>query len=313
MNILTFATHEGYQYNLCKTGHQFDILESDKLGGVKGWDNRQRYLPKNARVISSVDDYDKYDLILCQKLTDWHSVEHIQKKKVILFHVMWSRDWNVPEIPDFENRDKLIASMSDCYKVFVLETKRQSWNSNDKKSVVINHGVDLKDYGYGYVGEKEVVLRACHFFKDRDWWCGYEKFLTVVNGLPYLILGDNPNTENSIYPCSFNAYKNYFASHRVYFNTTQLGAYPFCMLDAFAAGIPVVTTSIKTEKQYIENGVNGYVLDDNQELREIIKMFLNDWGKAKEIGNRGKDIITNHFNIDVFIKKWNEIFELARG
>ena len=79
MNILTFATHEGYQYNLCKTGHQFDILESDKLGGVKGWDNRQRYLPKNARVISSVDDYDKYDLILCQKLTDWHSVEHIQK------------------------------------------------------------------------------------------------------------------------------------------------------------------------------------------------------------------------------------------
>lgn len=312
MNILTFSTHEGYQYNLCKTGHNFDILESDKLGGVKGWDYRQRPLPKNVNIISEVENYNKYDLILCQKISDWNLVKDIDKKKIILFHVAWSRNWDVPEEVDTKGRDDLIKTMGDCYKVFILSSKQKTWNSFDKKSVVINHGVDLNDYGDEYLGNTPRVLRACHFFRDRDWWCGYNKFIKIVDKLPYLILGNNPNTDNSIYPESFDEYKKYFSDYRVYFNSTTNDSYPFSMLDAFAMGMPVVSTEVKSENKYIENGVNGFMSDDDKFIYDAITLMLADRKKARDIGKRGKEIITNHFNIEVFKNKWNEIFELAK-
>jgi len=312
MNILTFSTHEGYQYNLCKTGHNFDILESDKLGGVKGWDERQRPLPPNAHVISAVDNYDRYDLILCQKIEDWYRVKDIQKKKIILFHVLWSRNWDISEEDDFKGRDGLIAQMKDDYKVYILESKRKSWNSFDDKSVIINHGVDLNDYNKKFNGNTQSVLRACHFFRDRDWWCGYDKFLKVLRGSPHMILGNNPNTPNSFYPENFETYKDFFYGFRVYFNSTTNDDYPLSMLDAFAAGMPVVSTCAKNEPQYIYHGYNGYVSDDDECLHESISMMLQDRRKARLIGKAGKDIIDEHFNLKKFIDKWNETFELAR-
>ncbi len=312
MNILTFSTHEGYQYNLCKTGHQFDILESGKLGGVIGWDYRQRPLPDNAHIISSVDNYDKYDLILCQKIPDWSAVKHIQKKKIILFHVTWSRNWDIAEDIDFKSRDEFMSTMNEHYKVFVLDSKRQTWGGNDEKSVVINHGVDLKDYDQEYTGNIKSVLRACHYFRERDAWCGHNKFIKILNGLPYLVLGNNPGMNNSVYPNCFNMYKKYFSSHRLYFNSTA-GAYPFCMLDAMASGMPVVSTEMKKEKKYIENGINGFVSDDEEFLHQSILSLFENEKKAKQIGKNGRDIINDHFNINVFVNKWNEIFELARS
>ena len=52
LNILTFATHERYEENLCKTGHNFYSL---KVGG-KQWDAEYAKVPENYHIISSVPD-----------------------------------------------------------------------------------------------------------------------------------------------------------------------------------------------------------------------------------------------------------------
>ena len=65
LNILTFATHERYEQNLCKTGHNFYSLA---LG--KTWDTDYGQVPENYHIINSIPDYIDFDLILVKSHKD---------------------------------------------------------------------------------------------------------------------------------------------------------------------------------------------------------------------------------------------------
>ena len=49
LNILTLATHERYEENLCKTGHNFYSL---KYG--KEWDTTYSQVPQNYHIINQI-------------------------------------------------------------------------------------------------------------------------------------------------------------------------------------------------------------------------------------------------------------------
>ena len=63
LNILTFATHERYEQNLCKTGHNFYSLAVGKT-----WDTDYGDVPENYHIIDSIPDYLDFDLILEKNL-----------------------------------------------------------------------------------------------------------------------------------------------------------------------------------------------------------------------------------------------------
>jgi hypothetical protein len=69
-NILCFPTHEGYQSNLDKTGHNFLMVNAPNM---KQWDYHTRPLPKNHYIINLIDQSPIFnfevDLILSQERT----------------------------------------------------------------------------------------------------------------------------------------------------------------------------------------------------------------------------------------------------
>ena len=65
LNILTFATHERYEENLCKTGHNFYSLPIGKT-----WDTDYAPVPDNYHIISTIPDYVDFDLILTHTSCD---------------------------------------------------------------------------------------------------------------------------------------------------------------------------------------------------------------------------------------------------
>ena len=73
LNILTFATHERYEENLCKTGHNFYSL---KYG--KEWDTTYSQVPQNYHIINSIPDDVDIDLLLthtsCERLQVAHNL-----------------------------------------------------------------------------------------------------------------------------------------------------------------------------------------------------------------------------------------------
>ena len=65
LNILTFATHERYEENLCKTGHNFYSLAIGKT-----WDTDYAPVPDNYHIIDAIPDHIDFDLILTHTSCD---------------------------------------------------------------------------------------------------------------------------------------------------------------------------------------------------------------------------------------------------
>jgi hypothetical protein len=72
LNILTFTTHERYEHNLCRTGHNFYALN---VGG-KTWDTDYSPIPDNYHIINEIPEYLNIDLVLshtsCERLQIAH-------------------------------------------------------------------------------------------------------------------------------------------------------------------------------------------------------------------------------------------------
>ncbi len=67
LNILTFCTHERYEQNLCRTGHNFYSIAQGKL-----WNEDYGEIPENYQEIKIIPWHIQFDLILshtsCERL-----------------------------------------------------------------------------------------------------------------------------------------------------------------------------------------------------------------------------------------------------
>jgi glycosyltransferase involved in cell wall biosynthesis len=63
--------------------------------------------------------------------------------------------------------------------------------------------------------------------------------------------------------------------------------------------------------EVIENGVNGFISNDENELRNKIQYLLYNKEARIAIGKKARETIQTKFPEIEFIKKWNYIFDLT--
>jgi glycosyltransferase involved in cell wall biosynthesis len=69
-------------------------------------------------------------------------------------------------------------------------------------------------------------------------------------------------------------------------------------LQYMAAGIPTVATAIGTNFRIIENNVNGFLVQNEDEWIECLKMLIKDEAIRKRIGEKGREIVEKKFSIN---------------
>ncbi|MAF13921.1 MAG: hypothetical protein CMI53_03440 [Parcubacteria group bacterium] len=83
------------------------------------------------------------------------------------------------------------------------------------------------------------------------------------------------------------------------------------LVEANAAGKPVVSTATTGAKEIIQDGVNGYLapIGDAQALADKILYLLNNPDKAKEMGENGRKLVKEKYgdNTNKIINFWQEI------
>jgi len=304
-NILTFDTHERYQTQLCKTGHNF---YSFRYTNCKKWNADYSKVPENHYILpeNSIPSAVDFDFILSQSKFGQFQASQQINSQLRLPIVSLEHTLPIPNWPD--QQLNMFRQMTGDLNVFISEYSVGKWEMNcDSK--VIHHSVDTELFQPAEVDQKPVVLSVVNDFKNRDYCCNYSGWERVTKDFEVKLVGDNPGM--STVAESPEALANEYQTAQVFLNTSTVSPVPTSLLEAMACGSAVVSTATCMIPEIIENGVNGFISNDEEELKGYIKNLLEDESLRKSLGEAARETVLTRFSEEKFINNWNEIFDLA--
>ena len=320
LNILTFATHERYEENLCKTGHNFYSLKIGKL-----WDTSYAKVPENYFLLDSIPDYLNFDLILdhtgCDRVKVAHdALSFSSGSKNNISGIPIIRHNHV--LPDIRyNIEKQIElNKNPIYNVFsfISNYSMNQWGFDN--GIIIEHGIDVNFWNPGNENRDNICLSVVNEWANRDWCCGFNLWKDLIgisagNGtvnnpikveLPVRVVGKNPGFSEPAK--SIEDLRTAYQKSRIFLNTSLHSPVPTSLLEAMACGCAIVSTANCMIPEIIQHGENGLISNNPTELRSYLRMLLNDEKLANTLGKNAAETIQSKYNIDRFIKAWNNLF-----
>lgn len=303
LNILTFPTHERYESNLAKTGHNF---YSFHLKGGKKWNSDQTERPENYYILPEGDtgSYIDYDLILVQSKFWQFQVasqinQHLHLPMIVLEHTL--------PTPQTINPQQLhgMRQMLGDVNVFISEFSQKAWEINHN-AVIIHHGVDTEVFSGKSTVRTPHVLTVANEFANRDYCLNFSGWKRVTKDLPVRLVGNNPGLSESAK--SIEDLRSEYNSSLIYFNSTTISPIPTTLLEAMACGCAVVSTATCMIPEVIQHGVNGLISNDENELRGFIQHLLANPEMARKLGENARKTVQQNFSLDNFINNWNNLF-----
>lgn len=317
LNILTFATHERYEENLCKTGHNFYSLAIGKT-----WDTDYAMVPDNYHIINTIPDYVDFDLILthtsCERMLKAH--EHLtgvnmangNRSGIPILrhtHVLPDVRFDVAnQIADFQNYPSDKDSFISTYNMGV-------WGGfSDRSAGVIEHGIDTEFWsqGAGNTSRELYCLSVVNEFPSRDWCCGFNLWKEVAygTGISCEVVGKCTG-ENAGFsqPAQCREHlRQIYQTAAVFLNTSIHSPVPTAMMEAMACGCPVVTTGTCMIPEIIEHGVNGIIANDASDMKFWCRELLDKPDLARKLGEAGRKTIEEKYTLKRFVDNWNNMF-----
>ena len=311
--ILTFNHHQHYLSLLAQTGHAFEVVI--QYGSLSlPWLQDRAPCPSNLKLVEWGEGVKKklrqgdYDFVLC------HTVENLiwmlpyrQTSFVFMEH-----------IPLFRYSLKLavksLAKRAVLYffsKTHVLQLvsgssfKAQSWKF--KNTVVIEPAVLSFPPIYND-SEPKIVMVGNHF-KERGRELGWHMVASLQSQLPLTVVGLNPGISHSVRLGSYAEFQSYLQQFSIYLYTIQMpygDGFNLGLLEAMSMGMAVVTLYNSTSPICHEE--NGLVAATTKELETHLCRLLQDKELRLQLGEAAKKTVLHRFNRDLFIEKWNTVF-----
>lgn len=300
-NILTFPTHERYETQLSKTGHNFYALN---IKDGKKWNESQTPIPHNYHILpeNSVCEFLNYDFILVQSRYWQYEIASkinrgLQLPMIVLDHTL------PPEIS--ENQLELLRRMVGNVNIFISEFSQKSWGIEDN-SMVIHHGIDSELFTTTGVAREKHILTVANDFIKRNYCLHYDLWCELTDDLPTRVVGETEGLSKSA--SSLSELVEEYNKCQVYFNTSTTPI-PMSLLEAMACGCAVVTVNASMMPEIIENGVNGFITNDKDELKKYLTELLENNELRETLGNNARKTIVEKFSELAFIEKWNSVFD----
>jgi glycosyltransferase involved in cell wall biosynthesis len=301
-NILTFSTHERYETELCKTGHNFYSLSSKNF---KKWNSKQTPVPTNYHILpeDQLCDFLNFDFILVQsKFGQFQVSQNINR---ILNLPIICLEHTLPTTQTISaNQIEQMRSMRGDINVFISEFSRKAWKID---GIIVHHGVDTKMFSPNNKNKQPNVLTVANDFINRDYCLNYSGWKRVTEGLKVKVVGDTNGLSEAAK--SVEDLVDEYNSCGVYFNSSTLSPIPMSLLEAMSCGCAVVSTATCMIPDIIKNGHNGYISNDEDELKKYLKYLLDNEPVRQELGKNARQTIIDMFSEEGFINTWNSIFD----
>ena len=322
LNILTFATHERYEENLCKTGHNFYSLRSGKE-----WDTTYAPVPKNYHIVNQIPEHVDIDIVLshtsCNRLQLAHDLLSGTAGQSNKSPVPILRHCHI--LPDV--RGDVVQQAIDYRKIpvdansFISGFNRDTWGFSADNSSVVEHGIDTEFWNQGWgadnTSRESYCLSVVNEFPSRDWCCGFSLWKEVASSpiAPFRVVGKctGEHAGFSQPAQSREELRNIYQTAAVFLNTSLHSPVPTVMMEAMACGCPVVTTGTCMIPEIIEHGVNGIIADDASDMKFWCRELLAKPELARKIGEAGRKTIEEKYSLEKFVQSWNKLFYKTIG
>ncbi len=205
------------------------------------------------------------------------------------------------------------------------------------KSEVIFNGVDIKRFtlpnensvslleSFGINKENILIIFIGYLSKIKgiDTLIESAKILSQKNDrIKFLIVGDTPETSKEYGKYIRDLVNDYNLNDRVIFSgfrkdipellkisdifvlPSRNEACPVCLIEAMAAGKPIIATCVGCVEELIDYGKAAIMIspENPEELADKILLLINDKSKCKEISQYAQSRAKDFFDKDIFIK-----------
>jgi len=308
LNIVVIgSTHERYESNLAKTGHNFFCLRNGK-----DWDESYSSIPDNYHIINQLPYHEEFDLILVHTSDDRVRIakdvqEYCQVPIIRHCHVLPDVRYNI------QQQIQAFQSVNVDLTTFISEFNMKSWGYDNASAKFINHGMDTDFWCSKNNTEKQnTLLSVVNYWPQRDWACGWELWKNIVdfnttNQLPIKVIGKNPGLSEAA--TSLENLRNAYHESSIFLNTSLHSPVPMSLMEAMACGCAIVSTSTCMIPEIVKHGENGLLSNNPQELKDYCKQLLHDPDYARRLGYNAQQTIKEKYNLNEFTKKWNQVFE----
>jgi glycosyltransferase involved in cell wall biosynthesis len=96
--------------------------------------------------------------------------------------------------------------------------------------------------------------------------------------------------------------------YRFFFNPIRYTSLGLAVCEAMMMGMPVVGLATTELSSVIDNGYSGFIHTDVNYLIDKMKLLLEDPETAQDIGDNGRAVAEERFNIKRFTSDWEELF-----
>ena len=316
LNILTFPTHERYQSNLSRTGHNFYLWQGEN---IKTWNPQYAELPENHYLLNphkknaQLPLYLTIDLILSQNKFGQIGIattiaQQVQCPLISLEHTL-------PHIETPHSHLINLKNQRGHENIFISEYSRGKWLWEENEAKIIHHGIDTVLFNDNKLERRPVICSVVNDWINRDYFCGF-KLWQQITGHPnphfsLNVWGSTPGLSDPSY--SVKHLVEEYNTSLIYLNTSLISPISTSLLEAMACGcIPISTANCMTP-EIIKHGYNGFLSNNPTELKGFVEMVLGDPEKYKEVGINARKTIQNMFGLDKFLTNWNNLFYSVVG
>lgn len=165
----------------------------------------------------------------------------------------------------------------------VIRPKRIEWALDvvrrlPKTSVVIIGGYTEEHYGDTYYRE---LLARYRDVRDRVIFAGEVHWETVPT---------------------------YLAAADVFVHPSEFEGLPNAVLEAMAAGLPPIVSDIPPHREIVENGVNGFIVDDSESMTRMVQTLATDDRLRRTVGASARSFVRSRFSLDAIAQAYLNLY-----
>src|SRR5579871_3208478 len=306
LNILIWHIHGSYLNTLARLEHTLYLPV--KEGRPEGYGGRGLTfdLPGNVREVpaENVRDLD-LDLVIYQTPKNYREDEReiFSERQRALPKIYLEH--NTPK-PDAVHTKHLIDDPR-VLLVHVTHYNRLMWDNGRTPTMVIEHSVAI-DSEIRYSGDIKRGITVVNGMQKRPRIAGLDLFLQARSAVPLDAVGMETEEFDGLGDIPYRDLHRRVAQYRFLFSPIRYTSLPLAVIEAMTIGMPVVALATTELPAVIENGKNGYVSCNIDELVAHMRYLLTHPAEALRMGDYARKVAQERFGLERFIADWNAAF-----